>query len=88
LDETVEKEKVTMGFAVSGAPLWLCKALFAESKEYHANVYWPTIVDWYRKAKAFERNTGSVAPESKSADVEIVDSPASEVSLLGGHRGE
>ena len=52
--EPVESEKSTMGFSVSGAPLWLFKALVTESKTWYNNVYWPTIVGWYRRAKAYD----------------------------------
>lgn len=47
-------EKKTLGFGVNNAPIWLCKELDRESEEFYAGVYWPVIVDWYRKAKLLE----------------------------------
>tara|TARA_R100001530_G_C4208555_1_gene126745 strand:- start:152 stop:427 length:276 start_codon:yes stop_codon:yes gene_type:complete len=60
-----KKENVTLGFSVSGAPLWLVKALSQESKQYYKDVYWPVLVGWYRKAQEFDNivRSGMPAPD-------------------------
>lgn len=87
------KTKLTMGFSVSGAPIWLCKELSKEAEKYYANVYYPVIIDWYRKAKAYEdilNNLVSLPPKEDVGedlrDVETEDDDS--VKLFGGEKGE
>ena len=84
------KSRNTMGFAVSSAPIWLCKELSNEAKKYYNDVYWPVIVDWYRKAKEFENVTrgGLPSPFEERERIEIEENDRKSVPLMGGHRGE
>lgn len=107
-DESVEKDEVkktidqleangkkTWGFAVNGAPIWLCKELSKEAKAYYGDVYWPVIVDWYRKAKEFENviRGGLPSPEEMKdkvkPQIEIEEKEEEpKVQLFGGNVGE
>lgn len=85
-----EKKKATVGFSVSGAPLWLAKELSKEAKEFYSDVYWPVLVDWYRKAKEFENVTrgGLPAPEREEKHIEIEEKETKPgVGLFGGNVG-
>jgi hypothetical protein len=89
--ENVENKK-TLGFAVSGAPIWLCKELSKEAKEYWNNVYWCVIVDWFRKAKAYEdlvKGNEPVEEQPVHEPVEIEEEPRKPtVALFGGEEIE
>lgn len=84
--ENVEKESNTLGFSVSGAPIWLCKELSKEAKKYYANVYWPVLVDWYRKAKEFENMVrgGDPVQQEVSEPIEIEEKVESNKPKLFG----
>jgi len=91
--EEMKKGGVTqMGFAVSGAPIWLFEELKRESSQYYNNIYWPVLVEWYRKAKEFDNivRGGIPAPDSQIQPEEIVveekESPG--VKLFGGNVGK
>lgn len=86
------KEKNTIGFSVSGAPLYLLKELVNESREFYNDVYWPVLVGWLRDAKAYRELL-------KGSNQQIVNNPVeepivpeekkenTEVKLFGGHTG-
>ena len=85
------KEKVTMGFSVNNAPIWLCKKLSQEAEQYYANAYWPVIVDWYRKAKEFENMVrGGMPGPDIVAEPQMIEEKDERptVNLFGGHKGE
>lgn len=89
--ENVENDKKpTLGFSVSGAPIWLCKELSNEAKQYYNNVYWPVIVGWYRKAKELDNLMRGGVPEMEEPkeSIEIEEKEDNGVSLFGGHKGE
>jgi hypothetical protein len=72
MKELKKSGQKTVGFSVGGAPFWLFEELRAESKEYYNSVYWPVLVDWYRKAKMFEQlSMGNVA----SVEQKYVEQP-------------
>jgi len=89
--EKVDKPKSTLGFAVSGAPIWLCKELSKEAKKFYNDVYWPVIIDWYRKAKEYEyiMRGGLPSKEELHEELEVVENKPKEqgVQLMGGHVG-
>lgn len=88
--EKVEKGSNTLGFSVSGAPIWICKELSREAKKYYNDVYWPVIVDWYRKAKDFENVTrGGLPPvEEPHLDEQVEPSGDKDIKIFGGNKGE
>lgn len=96
--ENVEKAKKgnTMGFSVSGAPIWLCGKLNEESIKYNNGCYWVTLSTWFRKAEAYDAlfsNMQVIIPppdmEEEQVKEEIkVENEKPIVNLMGGHRGE
>lgn len=94
------KEKNTIGFSVSGAPLYLLKELVKESREYYNDVYWPVLVGWLRDAKAYRELVKSVNQQIIDSQ-QVADNPIEEpivpeekkeekpkVKLFGGNEGE
>jgi len=90
------ENRTTMGFAVNNAPLWLCKELSKEAKEFYNNMYYPVIVGWYRKAKQLDEmlmssNVQQQQPgyddviEDEEVDDDATDKD--EIKLFGGHVG-
>ena len=91
-DEKVDKPKSTLGFGVGGAPIWLCKELSKEAKKFYSDIYWPVIVDWYRKAKEFEHITRGGLPSREdlelNEEIKVDEKPEEKtVSLMGGNVG-
>lgn len=77
-----------MGFTVSSAPLWLCKELSKESNKYYNDIFWPVIVDWYRKAKQMEKMMNGGIPEIEELPkVEVSQPEEKSVKLFGGQKG-
>lgn len=90
VDDMMKEGKKTLGFAVGGAPLWLCKAVFKEAKKYYNDLYWPVLVGWYRKAKAYDQIITGGMPEFEEPAPEVKIEEKSKdkgVSLMGGHVG-
>ncbi len=89
--EKVDKPKSTLGFGVSGAPIWLCKELSKEAKKYYSDVYWPVLVDWYRKAKEYENIMRGGLPsyeDYEEKEIKVDEkSKEPEVKLFGGNVG-
>jgi len=75
----------TLGFSVSGAPLWLCKVLSQEAKQSYNNVYWVVLVEWYKKAKQLDAIIGNSSITSSG----IVEEEVKEnvVPLFGDNKG-
>ena len=89
--EIVENEnKKTWGFGVTGAPIWLCKELSKEAKKYYNDVYWPVIVDWYRKAKEYENiMRGGLPPQlEEKEEIEVPKEEEKKVKLFGQNEGD
>ena len=89
-DEKDDKPKSTLGFGVSGAPIWLCKKLSEEAKRFYNDVYWPVLVDWYRKAKEYENVMRGGLPSYEDLEEKevVVETPKEKtVSLMGGNVG-
>jgi hypothetical protein len=64
--------------------------LSKEAKEYYADVYWPVIVDWYRKAKEYENiSRGGLPPPQREPREELVvpSKDESGIRLFGGNVG-
>ena len=90
--EPIDENKKTIGFGVNGVPIWLFKELAKEAKKYYADIYWPVIVGWHRKAKEYEYIMRGGLPSQDDLDIKdefVVDEKPKEktVALMGGNVG-
>lgn len=77
-------EKNTLGFGVNNAPIWLCKELEKEAKLYYAGAYWPVLIDWYRKAKEFEKVTQKPDEPVLPDEIEVEEkNPKDSIATFG-----
>ena len=81
--ESVEREKKKrqggFGFSINDCPLWLFKELDWEAKMQYNNQYWTVLLDWHRKAQAFDL----LCEGKPNVQVESVKNESSEVKLMG-----
>ena len=50
--ENVKKNE--FGFGVNNSPLWLFRIIDTQSKKYYNDQRWALLIDWYRKAEAYD----------------------------------
>ena len=54
MDESVKKKNSGFGFGVNDCPLWLFKQLDYEAKSQFNDQYWVVLLNWFRKAQAYD----------------------------------
>jgi hypothetical protein len=59
------RPKNTVGFGVNDIPIWFYKELETVCKERFNDQRWVMLLDFYRKAQAYELVLGGIAPPTK-----------------------
>ena len=83
------------GFAVSSCPIWLYEELKKQASEFYGGMYSPVLVDWCRKAKAYDAiltNAQLVMEMPKEEDGPVkgpieIDEQKPKIKLFGGYEG-